>query len=51
MIAEDAFLEAAYEDRVADLVMADTWEAETFDFPGELYDTDDYDGWDEEDFG
>jgi hypothetical protein len=35
---------------VSDLVLADSWDADEIDVP-ELYDTDDYDGYDEDFFG
>jgi hypothetical protein len=49
-VYEDDFLEARYEESVSDLVLADSWDADEIDVP-ELYDTDDYDGYDEDFFG
>lgn len=39
------------DDMILGGVMEDSWDAEPYDFPGEQYDTDDYDGYDEDFFG
>lgn len=46
----DSHLEMTYEDNVSGMVMEDSWGADELEVP-ELYDTDNYDGWDEEYFG